>query len=347
MADHLRALGYQTGLIGKWHQGNADRYHPLKRGFDEFIGFRGGARSYYAHDEAHFESRPEDRWEYGFGTFAEPDGYLTDVMADEAREFITRNAEKPFFLFLSFTAVHTPMEAKPEDLALFPELEGDRKTLAAMNFAMDRAIGVVLSELEEAGLSDNTLVVFTNDNGGPSDTNKSRNAPLSGTKANHLEGGIRVPMLMRWPSKLKAGVTYDHAVSILDLLPTFLAAAGGNSDSPAFDGINLFPFLSGELDERPHEFLFWKKENRAAVRYGDWKLIRFPDRPAELYDLSQDISESNDLSASYPDLVRQLYKRLFEWELTLERPLWMLRREYEGLAMERMDAFRQSPLPEN
>ncbi len=343
MAQRLSNLGYRTGLIGKWHQGNADQFHPLKRGFDEFIGFRGGARSYYAYADDHFSSRPEDRWEHGFGVFQEPEGYLTDVMGAEAKAFIQRNQDQPFFLFLSLTAVHTPMEAKPEDLARFPDLKGKRKTLAAMGLAMDRAIGDVLTELDARGLSENSLVVFTNDNGGPSDTNVSNNTPLSGTKANHLEGGIRVPMLIRWPERLEAGARYGHPVSTLDLLPTFLAAAGGDGSLPELDGVDLLPFLSAQSSNRPHDTLYWKKENRAAIRSGDWKLLRFPDRPAELYDLSKDLSETQNLAREHPELVSHLYEKLFEWELTLERPLWMLRREYEGLAMDRMDTYRASP----
>ncbi len=347
LADRLRGQGYRTGLIGKWHQGNADRYHPLNRGFDEFIGFRGGARSYYAYDESHFDGRPEDRWERSFGEFEEPEGYLTDVMADEASAFIARNDTAPFFLMLSFTAVHTPMEAEPDDLAQFPDIEGKRQILAAMNFAMDRAIGEVLDTLDEHGLAENTLVIFTNDNGGPSDTNASLNDPLSGTKANHLEGGIRVPMLMRWPGIAEAGSVYPYPVSTLDLLPTFFGAAGGDPQTLGqVDGVSLLPHITGAIDKRPHQTLFWKKENRAAIRDGDWKLIRFPDRPAELYDVSTDTSEVRDLASEYPEKVRQMYQKLFDWELEMERPLWMLKREYEGAAMERMDTYSKILAPE-
>lgn len=342
LADWLKGMGYKTGLVGKWHLGSADKYHPHKRGFDEFIGFRGGARSYYAHDESHFENRPEDRWERGFGQFKEPTKYLTDVMGEEASDFIKRNKSEPFFLMLSFTAVHTPMEATPEDLEQFPELTGKRQTVAAMNLAMDRAVGDVLSSLDQAGLTENTLVVFTNDNGGPSDTNVSDNSPLSGTKANHLEGGIRVPMLMRWPNVIKAGESYKLPVSTLDLLPTFFEAAGGNiAELPEVDGVSLLPFISEQNTGRPHQTLYWKKEGRGAIRDGDWKLVRFPDRPPYLFKLTDDEAELSDLSGKYPEKVRDLNKKLFEWELGLERPLWMLKREYEGLAMDRMDSFHE------
>lgn len=342
MANYLKELGYKTAIFGKWHMGNADRYHPTKRGFDEFYGFRGGARSYMPYDKGNTLEKKEDQLERGFGEFLEHQGYLTDVLAKEAAAFIEKNRENPFFVYLSFNAVHTPMEAIPEDLAKINGLIGKRKTLAAMTLAMDRACGLVLQKLKELGLEENTIVVFTNDNGGPSDVNESVNDPLSGTKANHLEGGIRVPFLMSWPAFLEGGVQYNYPISTLDLLPTFIAAAGGNPGTIAdLDGIDLMPFLQGKITDRPHVNLFWKKEARGAVRHNDWKLIRFPDRPAELYNLNEDISEVNDLASTYPDKVREMYKMLFNWELTLERPLWQLERKYEGLAAERMDSFRK------
>lgn len=342
MADYLRSLGYRTALFGKWHQGNADRYHPLNRGFDEFYGFRGGARSYYPFSTDNPNNRKEDYLERGFGEFAEAESYLTEALANEAVSFIERNQDNPFFLFLSFNAVHTPMHATQEDLEEFSELSGKRKKLAAMTLAMDRACGLVLDKLDELGLAENTIVIFTNDNGGPSDANESLNDPLSGCKANHLEGGIRVPFLLRWPGKIKENSRYKYPVSTLDLLPSFYAAGGGDvSALEDIDGVNLFPYLTGKKKDRPHEFLYWKKENRGVVRAGDWKLIRFPDRPAELYDLSEDISELNNLAAKHPDKVREMYKQLFQWELTLERPLFQLKRYYEGAAMDRMDKYRK------
>lgn len=342
VGDHMRSLGYHTGLIGKWHQGNADRFHPTRRGFDEFYGFRGGARSYFELLESSPEFRPEDRMERGMGAYEKPGKYLTDAFADEAIDFIDRNQVKPFFLFVSFNAVHNPMHALPEDLQQFADLSGKRQALAAMTLSLDRACGRILERLAELKLAENTIVVFTNDNGGPSDANESDNSPLSGTKANHLEGGIRVPFLMRWPQQFSEGSVYNAPISMLDLLPTFFAAGGGDVGTLGdIDGVDLIPFLMNENENRPHQVLYWKKENRGAVRDGDWKLLRFPDRPAELYDLSRDISETNDLSSEHPQRVREMYRQLFEWELTLERPQWQLRREYEGAAMKRMDAYRK------
>lgn len=343
LANYLKDLGYETALFGKWHMGDADRYHPTKRGFDEFVGFRGGARNYYELTPEQAKARPQDRLERGFAYFEESSEYFTDLLADETIEFIQRDRQTPFFVTLAFNAVHTPMEAKPEDIAKFPNLSGKRQQLAAMTLAMDVAIGRILQSLDDNGLAENTLVVFTNDNGGPSDTNHSNNYPLSGTKANHLEGGIRVPMLMRWPNQIKAASQFQAPVSFLDLLPTFVEVAGGNPKANKdLDGVSLLPYLQGKTTNRPHQSLFWKKENRGAIRDGDWKLLRFPDRPAELYDLSTDISEKNNLATAYPEIVKDLFQKLFNWELTLERPLWQLQRQYEGAAMQRMDNYRQA-----
>ena len=342
MGDYLQDAGYQTAILGKWHMGGRSEFHPLSRGFNEFYGFRDGARSYYAMTPEIAETYPMKRLERDFEHFEEHEGYLTDVLADEASNFIIRNRNRPFFLFLSFNAVHTPMQALPEDLELFPQLQGDRKTLAAMTLAMDRACGKVLETLKSNGLDENTIVVFTNDNGGPTDASSANNFPLSGTKANHLEGGIRVPCMIKWSGVIEGGSTYSEMTSTLDLLPTFFNAAGGNSDTiPNLDGVDLKPFLSGAVPgKQPHQFMYWKKENRGAVRAGDWKLLRFPDRPAELYLISDDQAEQNNLADKYPDRVKEMYKALFEWELTLERPLWQLKRYYEGKAMERMDKYR-------
>ncbi|TXE07225.1 sulfatase [Seonamhaeicola algicola] len=344
VADYLKKLGYKTAVFGKWHMGHADEFHPLKRGFDEFVGFRSGARSYWAYNDEDPSGEIEKYLEYGFGKYNEqPEKYMTDILADETVAFIERNKERPFFAYLSFNAVHTPMEARKDDLEKVPtHLTGRRRTLAAMTIGMDRAIGRVLNKIKELGLSKNTLIVFSNDNGGPSDTNHSSNHPLSGTKANHLEGGIRVPFLMSWQGVLTPNTIYNNPVSTLDLLPTFVNVAGGNaSQIDGLDGVDLLPFVKGEINEKPHKTLFWKKENRAAVRHNEWKLIRFPDRPAELYNIEEDISEVNDLASEKPELVRELYKKLFEWELTLDRPLWQLKRLYEGKAAERMDNHRK------
>ncbi len=341
IADYLKPLGYKSAIMGKWHLGELEHNHPLSCGFDEFYGFRGGARSYFAMNQKESFEKKEIKLERGFEDFEEPATYLTDELAEEACSFIERNQNQPFFLYLAFNAVHTPMEATEADLEKISGLTGKRRTLAAMTFALDRACGQVLRKLKELGLDDNTLVVFANDNGGPTDASGACNYPLSGCKANFLEGGIRIPCIMKMPGKLKANTVYNPVISTLDFLPTFVNLAGGKAETiGVLDGVDLIPFISGKNNEKPNEKLFWKNEMEGAVRDGDWKLLRFPDRPAELYHVAEDISEKVELAGKYPEKVREMYKLLFNWEAGLERPLWQLKREYEVKAMQRMDEYR-------
>ena len=251
---------------------------------------------------------------------------------------------EPFFAYVSFNAVHLPMETDPEDRDTFAELDGKRRVLAQMTLSLDRACGRIIDKLEQLGLDQNTLVVFTNDNGGPSDKNASSNYPFAGIKSTLLEGGIRVPGIISWPVQIPAHALYERPCSTLDLLPTFVHAAGGNEKAiQQLDGVDLVPYLQGTRKGMPHETLYWKKETRAAIRDGDWKLLRFPDRPAELFDLAKDAGEQNNLAAEHPELVKALFKKLFAWELELERPLFQLRRAEEGFTADRFDAYRKPP----
>lgn len=341
MADYLQKRGYTTAAFGKWHLGNADRFHPTLRGFDEFYGFRGGDRSYFSYGPGNQLPHHDKRMERGFGKFEEPKGYLTDILGEEASGFIERNKDHPFFIYLAFNAPHTPMEATAEDLAQFPQLEGKRKIVAAMTLAMDRASGNVLDTLRKQGLEKNTIVVFANDNGGPTDKNASVNWPLAGTKSNHLEGGLRVPFLISWPAKLPQGTEYSRPVSTMDLLPSFFAAAGGDAAGlKNVDGTVLWPFVTGKESGDPHEALFWKKDVRAAMRQGDWKLIRFADRPAELYNIAEEIGEQTNVADKNPERVRAMFKQIFAWELSQERPLWTLAPQFEEYDTARMDKYR-------
>ncbi|MEA1882409.1 MAG: sulfatase-like hydrolase/transferase [Candidatus Marinimicrobia bacterium] len=339
IADYLKNAGYHSIYLGKWHLGGADRYHPLKRGFDEFYGFRGGARHYFP-----YESPPKDslrRLERGFRNFQEHKGYLTDVIADEAIASIERNKNNPFFLFVSFNAVHTPMHYLDADL---PDekirLKEKRRQLYGMTKAMDRACGRILEKLDELGLTGNTLIVFSNDNGGAW-SNNSSNHPLSGVKGTHLEGGIRVPFLLRYGHRFEKNSYFDHPISTLDLLPTFVDVAGRDvKELENVDGVSLIPYLNGKINYSPHKTLYWKKETRSAIRDGDWKLIRLPDRPALLFNIGNDPVEVNDLANKHPEKVKTLYKKLFDWEVTLKRSLWVTKRKNSKNAMETFDKYR-------
>jgi len=310
LADLLKPAGYRTIVIGKWHLGLGAQFHPNARGFDHFYGFLDGSSRYLP-----LAVRPGIMRSNGDAAPV-PAEYLTDDLAREAVAQIEASNGQPFFLYLAFSAPHTPMEALPADEARFaPILDPQRRRLAAMTWAMDRAVGRVLDALERHGGIDNTLVIFTNDNGGDRIGLDARNAPLRGTKGTLLEGGIRVPLVVRWPRGQMAGQRRSEPVSLMDIVPTALVLAGANVPDN-LDGRTLGQPAG---NARP---LFWRYDSMAAMRQGAWKLLRFPDRPAELYDLSQDSGETRDLAEMQPVRLRAMMRELFAWEGTLSHPRW-------------------------
>ena len=320
IADALTARGYRTGAIGKWHQGLADKFHPLQRGFDEFYGYLGGSRSYFSYEK---KPRRANRAMRDREEVADPpDGYVTDTLAKEACAFIERNHERPFFLYVSFTAVHGPMHAKESLLGRFESIEPvKRRKLAAMTAALDDAVGAVQAKLAGHGLAENTLVFFLNDNGGATN-NASDNGPWRGMKGSKFEGGVRVPFAVRWPKRLDAGGTFAQPVSALDILPTCIAAAGETPDDLVTDGVDLLPFLCRAREGQPHEVLFWRRGVAAAVRRGQWKLIRIKESPPLLFDLAADPGETTNLAESNPEVVRSLLAALAAWEEEMTEPKW-------------------------
>lgn len=337
IADYLGEKGYVSSIIGKWHQGHGDGFHPLDRGFTHFDGFLGGARNYFPPKQI----KPESQLWNDRRKVSEPGDYLTDHLGDKACEFVEKYQSKPFFLFLSFNAVHSPFEATKEGKNEFPELEGGRQTLAAMTKSMDNAIGKLMNKLESLGLDENTMVIFTNDNGGTS-YYYSDNSPFSGTKATNLEGGNRVPFIMSWKGKFAQGTTFSKPISTLDILPTSLALAGETSEQNNFDGINLLPYIFDENKNRPHETLYWMVDGPfAAIRDMDWKLIVMPDRLPELYDLSNDPSEKNNLVFQEKEIAKKLLTKLYKWQNQMQPARWQLYKKYELSAVERFDNFRK------
>jgi len=325
IADRLKAAGYVTGIVGKWHLGSAPEFHPLRRGFQEFFGFLGGSHTYFP---AQKQSRTVLR---GTEPVDEPE-YLTDAFAREAVAFIERHRREPFFLYLAFNAVHTPMESPEKYLRRFEAIEDKtRRTYAAMTSAMDDAVGAVLAKLRDAGLEENTLVFFFSDNGGPTmpgtTINGSSNAPLRGSKRQTLEGGIHVPFVIAWKGRLRAGATYELPVIQLDVLPTALAAAGIDAAGQELDGVNLLPFLTGQQAGAPHDTLYWRFGQQMAIRRGEWKLVRYgateridPEESwPKLYNLAQDIGESRDLAAGQPARVKELEQAWQAWNAQLPK----------------------------
>ncbi len=291
LADKLRPLGYVNGIIGKWHLGEKTHFYPTKRGFDEFWGFLAGGHDYFK-AEIGWENM-ESPIECTYKT-PEPITYLTDDIGDESVDFIQRHKKEPFFLFASFNAPHGPMQAIEEDLELFKHIDDElRRTYCAMVYRLDQNIGKILNTIADEGLEENTFVVFLSDNGGPAVapiSNGSINAPLRGQKTTVLEGGIRVPFIFKWPAKLGEGEIVNDMVLSLDIFPTFVNAAGGTiSEEEKLKGVDIIPFISGQTKNLPHTSMEWKYTVSTAIREGDWKLIRLPDRLPLLYNISEDI----------------------------------------------------------
>ena len=321
LADILKGDGYATGLVGKWHLGQDPEFHPMKRGFDEYFGFLGGSHSY-----VDAKADPNNLIIRGTEPVDEKE-YLTDAFTREALAFIDRRKAQPFFLYLTYSAVHNPLQATDKYLARFAGIADQRRrTYAAMLSAMDDGIGAVIAKLKSSGLYDDTMLFFISDNGGPSFPdrgNASSNVPLRATKGTVYEGGIRVPFLLQWPNRLPQGITYDKPVISLDFLPTAIGPARARVPAGhAIDGVNLMPYIRGRRSTPPHDILFWRFGQQHAVREGNWKLVRLAQQSDELYDLASDISESNNLAAVKPDVVQKLSEELAAWESGLSAPLW-------------------------
>lgn len=322
VADRLKKAGYATGLVGKWHLGNDPKYNPTQRGFDEFFGFLGGAHPYKA-------EAPGAPISLVRGT--EPikeSEYLTDALNREAVAFVERHHEHPFFLYLAFNAVHTPLQATDKYTARFEKIsDPKRRTYAAMLSALDDAVGQVLTKIREHKLEENTLIFFISDNGGPvaqgTTINGSSNEPLRGSKRFTLEGGIRVPFVVSWKGHVPAGKVDDRPVIALDIHPTALAAAGlPIEDSFHLDGVNLLPYIEGKEAGTPHDVLLWRFGKQFAIRKGDWKLVKHDDAPPQLYNLKDDIGESKDLIAQKPEIAKELQSTWDNWNKELVPPLW-------------------------
>ena len=317
IADHLKNAGYETAIIGKWHLGEAEVHHPNSRGFDYFCGMIGGGHNYFPEKGRSTIQRN--------GSFLKEysSPYLTDFFTDEGVKWIETHDEKPWFLFMSYNAPHTPMQAREEDLAAYSHIKDKgRRTYAAMVHALDRGVGRLVETLKKEGVLENTLIVFFADNGGAT-TNHSWRGPFSGSKGNMREGGIRVPMLWNWPGVIKPGRT-DAVVSSLDLLPVFLAAAnaepieafdgtGKKKASRVYDGYNIIPVLNGEQPAKQRR-LFWRLQGQSCVLDGEDKFIRLIHRPAQYFRPFEDLGERNDLSGENQEKYMELYNMLLMWE---------------------------------
>lgn len=337
IADYLRGAGYATGLIGKWHQGFSAAHHPQSRGFDDYFGFLVGGHNFLLHKDAtpKFGSAHSHDMIYRGRELQKLDGYTTDLFADEALAFIDRHDRWPWFLYLSFNAVHTPLEVADRLRDRIPASVQDpaRRGYLSHLMGLDDAIGRITAHLRQKGSDKNTLIIFLSDNGGSGRKpflayNTGLNTPLRGDKGQTLEGGIRVPFFMSWPGRIPAGKTFQEPVIALDILPTACAVAGMKSVPSQLDGVNLLPYFLGEKTGTPHESLFWRFGPQQAVRRGPWKLVDWRDFEAkqnsgwQLYDLNQDPGEQKNVAADHSQLVAELSQSWTQWNSLNIPPLW-------------------------
>jgi arylsulfatase B len=355
VADRLRKSGYHTGLVGKWHLGGTAPFHPQQRGFDEFFGFL--HEGHYFEPEP---GKGNTTWlrrknlpDGAMGRWTSPDGRLvlsdhlksdepeynkdnpilrgqvvvnepsnlTDAFTREAMDFFDRAKEKPFFLYLAYNAVHSPMQGTDATMARFKDIpDVHRRVFAAMLTHLDDSVGKLLAKLEANGQTENTLIVFLSDNGGPTRELTSSNLPLRGEKGQLFEGGIRIPFAITWPGVTKPGTIIKTPAIATDLAVTALAAAGLDCPTDA-DGKDLRGLFATPSAGPLHETLFWRVGKNAALRAGKWKVVHQGNR-WELYDLEIDPSESKDVAANNKELTKTLIERWEAWSKTQAEPLW-------------------------
>jgi arylsulfatase A-like enzyme len=314
----LRNHGYATGLIGKWHLGYRPEFSPTAHGFESFFGFKAGYIDYYQHTDGGGQS---DLFENE--TPVNVDGYMTDLITDRAVSYIDAHAKAPFFLEVAYNVPHWPYQVpdhpstaidNARHVGAYDENPNTRADYVKMMERADQGVGRILAAIDKQGLAANTLVIFTNDNGGEW---LSRNAPLFNRKASVYEGGIRVPAIMRWPGRIPAGVVTPQVGITMDLTATILAVSGAPVPADArLEGMNLLPLVAKGATSAPR-VLFWRVSapvNQRTVRDGDWKLLIDGPGRVMLYDLSKDVGEREDRSASNPAITRRLVQQLAAWE---------------------------------
>ena len=340
LAKLLKGNGYRTLHVGKWHLGDATEFRSYQHGFDQSLSFPHASSLYLPENDPNVVNSQQsfdiiDRFQWAAGSFGmrfndgelfKPKRYVTDYLTDEAAKAIEANRNHPFFLYLAYTAPHTPLQATKEDYAALSHIEDHTlRVYAAMVRNLDRNIGRVLQTLKDKGLDDNTIVIFTSDNGGAHYVGlEGLNSPYRGWKATFFEGGIRVPLFMRWPAAIPKGVKPQLAVNHMDIFSTVAAATGAKlpSDRP-IDGINLLPQIGKPADKGPARSLFWRTDTYRVIRKGDWKL-QVTQNPKKdwLYNMAIDPTEKNNLASKEPERVAALKKELEAFNATQVKPSW-------------------------
>tara|TARA_R110000787_G_scaffold187716_6_gene299603 strand:- start:16128 stop:17792 length:1665 start_codon:yes stop_codon:yes gene_type:complete len=359
IAEVLKDKGYHTVHIGKWHLGRSAESNPNAQGFDESLLMASGL--FLPEDDpdvvnAKLDFDPIDKFlwarmqfaaSFNMGDWFEPGGYLTDYWTDESLKVIEANKNRPFFLYLAHWGVHTPLQATKEDYEAVGDIEPERlRVYAAMLHALDRSVGEITAKLEEEGLADNTIIVFSSDNGGAGyiglpDINK----PYRGWKITLFEGGIRVPMFLKWPARIAAGTQVDTPVAHIDVMPTLAAAAGASlPEGVEIDGRDMLPIATGTgTISHPDDALFWQSGYYHVVRAGDWKLqVDGRQKKNWLFDLAVDPTEQNNLADSRPDKLAELQGLLDKHLAGAVKPLYPYTIE-TPIAIDKTEADRVEP----
>lgn len=338
VAKALKAQGYHTVHIGKWHLGSTPDMRPNNQGFDETLFMESGL--HLPENSPDVENSKQDfdpidkfLWpnmrfgvSYQGGKWFEPSKYLADYFTDEAIHAIKQNKNRPFFMYLAHWGVHTPLQAAKADYDALANIQDHRlRVYAAMVRSIDRSVGRVLQALKDEGLDDNTMVIFTSDNGAPGYIGLPNvNKPYRGWKLTMFEGGIRVPYVAKWPGHIAAGTQYKAPVNFIDIMPTAVAAAGGSmpSDRP-IDGVNLLPFLTAKPQVQPERALFWRDGPYRALQEGKWKLI-VSERPRKdwLFNLAEDPTEKRNLAREQPERLASMKAKLQAHHAGMPAPLW-------------------------
>ncbi|MFT4681588.1 MAG: arylsulfatase A-like enzyme [Granulosicoccus sp.] len=337
LSELLNAVGYATGIVGKWHLGAGDHALPINRGFEYQYGFYEAYSLYMADtsdptvvNQRHSDFSDPFIWGKGrSGNCAirrnhdviEEEYYLTDRIAEEANAFLDLHQEEPFFLYVPFLAPHTPFQATKTYYDKLDHIEDrNKRVYNAMIWQLDDAVGSILTKLNELGLEENTLVIFMSDNGGATYTYATDNAPLKGGKFTNFEGGLNVPFMMNWKGKLDSGQVCNAPVMATDIFATVASMINVSEFPKEIDGRDLFTtMITPNIDRN----LFWRSGYNKAIRSRNWKLVR--DELSDLtvlYDLGTDKNERTDLSEQYPDTVQRLLELHKEWELGTVNPAW-------------------------
>jgi arylsulfatase A-like enzyme len=343
LAERLKAMGYYTGIVGKWHLGISRHNLPLNRGFDYQYGFYGASSLYtperhWSHVINYEHQSFSTQYQWNMGRYGEAainemgkeiheEKYLTWAFRDKALQFIETHRDTTFFLYCAFNAPHIPFQAPVDYYCMYEDVEDDNKRVYyAMISALDDAIGAIHQKLKDLGLEENTIIYFLSDNGGASYTHATDNGPLKGGKLTQFEGGVKVPFMMKWTGQIPEGTRFHYPVSSTDIFVSSIMNAGGTLPADReYDGVDLMPYVTGKNKDRPHEQLFWRADHIWAIRDGDYKLIlSVRDGWAELYDISKDISEKFNLKEQMPDLYEELMVKHQKWqnEKLPEKPMW-------------------------